>query len=45
MDNAQAYWNVIRKIYGEGDTSLPMVGREHTCLFHWSVSLDKVTQN
>src|ERR1700737_2135863 len=43
-DSAQANWNAVRKIYGVGDPSLPMVGRERTCLFHWSQSLDKVTQ-
>jgi hypothetical protein len=43
-DSAQANWNAVRKIYGVGDPSLPMVGRERTCLFNWSQSLDKVTQ-
>jgi len=43
-DSAQANWNAVRKIYGGGDPSLPMVGRERTCLFHWSQNLDKVTQ-
>jgi hypothetical protein len=43
-DSAQANWNAVRKIYGVGDPSLPMVGRERTCLFHWSQILDKVTQ-
>ena len=33
-DNVQANWIEIRKIYGEGDPSLPMVGCKHTCLFH-----------
>ena len=43
-DNAQANWNAVRMVYGDGDPSLPMVARERTCLFHWSASLDKVTQ-
>ena len=43
-DSAQANWNAVRTIYGNGDPSLPMVARERTCLFHWSASLDKVTQ-
>jgi hypothetical protein len=43
-DNAHAIWNAVRKIYGENDPNLPMVGRECTCLFHLSQSLDKVTQ-
>ena len=34
----------MRAIYRDGDPSLPMVAREHICLFHWSASLDKVTQ-
>ena len=43
-DNAQANWNAVKMIYGEGDPSLSMVGHERTCLFHWSQNLDKVTQ-
>ena len=43
-DNAQANWNAVRMIYGDGDPILPMVARERTCLFHWFASLDKVTQ-
>jgi hypothetical protein len=43
-DNAQANWNAVRKIYGVGDPSLPMVGRGRICLFQWSQNLDKVTQ-
>ena len=43
-DSAQANWNAVRRVYGDGDPSLPMVARERTCLFHWSASLDKVTQ-
>jgi hypothetical protein len=43
-DSAQANWNVVRAIYEDGDPSLPMVARERICLFHWSASLDKVTQ-
>jgi len=43
-DNAQKNWNAVKKIYGGGDPSMPMVGRERTCLFHWSQNLDKVTQ-
>ena len=31
-------------IYGNGDPTLPMVARKRTRLFHWSASLDKVTQ-
>ena len=43
-DNVQANWNAVRNIYDIGDPSLPMVGSERTCIFHWSQSLDKVTQ-
>lgn len=42
VDNAQTHWIVVRMIYGESDLTLPMVGRERTCLFHLSQSLDKV---
>ena len=33
-DCVHANWNAVIKIYGVGDPSLSMVGREHTCLFH-----------
>lgn len=33
---------VVQRIYGYDDMSLPLVGLEHTCLFHYSASLDKV---
>ena len=42
--NAQVNWNVVKKIYKEGDPSLPLLGHEHTCLFHWYVSMVKVIQ-
>ena len=42
-DNAQANWNGVRMIHGDGDPTLSMVTREHTYFFHWSASLDKVT--
>ena len=42
--NAQTNWNAVKMIYGDGDPSLPMVVRENTCFFHWSASLDKMTQ-
>ena len=41
--STQANWNAVRKIYGVGNPSLPMVGRERTFIFHWFQSLDKVT--
>lgn len=43
-DSTQANWNANRKIYRGNDLSLPMVDQERTCHFHWSTSLDKVTQ-
>jgi hypothetical protein len=33
-DNAQTNWNAVMKIYGRGDPSLPMMGRERICFFH-----------
>jgi hypothetical protein len=33
-DKVKAIWNDVRKIYGDGDPSLPMVNSERTCLFH-----------
>ena len=44
VDSAQANWNAMRTMVRDGDPSLPMVARECTYLFHWSASLDKVTQ-
>lgn len=32
-DNAQANWNVMRKVHGGGHLSLPMVGHERTFFF------------
>jgi hypothetical protein len=32
-------------IYGDGNSCLLMVAREHTCIFHWSVSLDRWPKN
>ena len=42
-NNAQTNWIVVRKIYGDGDPSVPLEGRERTCLFHWYVNVDKIT--
>ena len=33
-DSAQANWNAIRIVYGNGDASMPMENKERTCLFH-----------
>lgn len=32
-DSAQASWNAMRKVHGDGHLSLPMVGHERTCFF------------
>jgi hypothetical protein len=34
----------VRKIYGDGDPSVPLEGRERTYFFHWCANLDKITQ-
>ena len=44
VDLAHANWIVVKNISSEGDSTLPMVGCECTCLFYWSQRLDKVTQ-
>lgn len=43
-DSAQANWNAIRIVYGNGDASMPMENKERTCLFHWTQSLEKHTK-
>ena len=42
-DSAQANWNVVRKVYGSGDPGVCMEGRECTCLFHWTLCLQRAT--
>ena len=39
-DSAQANFNAVRKIFGSGDKSIPMEGKEQTCQFYWSMALD-----
>jgi hypothetical protein len=43
-DSAQAYWNAVRVIYGNGDATIPMKDQERTCLFLWAQSLEKHTK-
>ena len=43
-DSAQANWNAVRIIYGNGDEAVPMENQERTCLFHWTQSLEKHTK-
>ena len=40
-DSAQANWNAVRIIYGNGNPADRMEDRERTCFFHWSQSLEK----
>ena len=40
-DNAQTNCNIVMQVYGDKDPIFPMIGRECTCLFHWSSNLDK----
>lgn len=41
-NTSQTNWNDFKKICGDGNPCLTMVGRE--CLVHWSPSLYRVTQ-
>jgi hypothetical protein len=43
-DSAQANWNAVRVIYGNGDATIPMKDQERTCLFHRAQSLEKHTK-
>ena len=43
-ESARTYWIDVRKIYSDGDPSLPLEGHERTCLFHWSANFDKIIQ-
>jgi hypothetical protein len=40
-DNAQANWNDIKIVYGSRDPYVKMVDKEHTCLFHWTQSINR----
>ena len=42
-DSAQANWHAVRKIYGNGDPQARMDNRERTCLFHWTLCLQRAT--
>jgi hypothetical protein len=44
VDSPQANWNIVRVIYGNGDTTIPMKDQEKTCLFHWTQFLEKHTK-
>jgi hypothetical protein len=43
-DSTQANWNVVKMIYGSGDSTIPMKDQERTYLFHWAQSLEKHTK-
>ena len=43
-DSAQANFNVVMKIFGSGDRSIPMEGKERIYQFHWSMALDRHTR-
>lgn len=44
VDSAHANWIVMMKVYNDGDSNIPLEGRECTCLFHWSANLDKINK-
>jgi hypothetical protein len=43
-DSAQANWNAVGIVYGNGDPKVPMENRERTYLLHWTTSLKRHTQ-
>ena len=43
-DSAQANFNVVRKMFGSRDSSIPMEEKERTYQFHWSMVLDRHTR-
>jgi hypothetical protein len=38
-DSAQANWNAVRVVYGNGNKEDQMEDRERTCQFHWTQSM------
>ena len=42
--SAQANLNAVRVVYGSEDPKVPTKGRERTCFFHWTQSLEKHTK-
>jgi hypothetical protein len=44
VDSAQANWNAVRVIYGNGDATIPMKDQERTCFFYWAQFLEKHTK-
>ena len=43
-DSVQANFNAVREVFGSGDKTEPMFGRERTCQFHWSQTLERHTK-
>jgi len=43
-DSAQANWNAMRIVYGNGNASVPIENKKRTCFFHWTQSLEKHTK-
>ena len=43
-DSTQANVNAVREISGSGDKSQPMENKEKTCMFHWTMTLDRHTK-
>ena len=39
-DKAQANWNVVRIIYGSGESKVPMESRKRTYILHWTMSME-----
>ena len=42
--SAQANFNVVREVFGFSDKTEFMLGRERTCQFHWSQTLERHTK-
>ena len=43
-DNAQANWNAVRILYGNGNKEDKMEDRERSCLFHWTQNMVQYTE-
>lgn len=44
VDKAQRDWNVVWKIQGNGDPSVPTRDCKHTGIFHWFTNLEWIRQ-
>ena len=43
-DSAQANFNAVHKIFGSADKTVPMIRKERTCQFYWSMVLNQHTR-